>query len=419
MPPTMPADVDLLERLRARPGGPRLLAAAAPGVYLVGGAVRDLMLGERPRELDVVVEMEIEGLLAALGGEAVMHDRFGTATVTVDGATIDLARARRERYPQPGALPEVEPASLAEDLGRRDFTVNALAVALAGPGAGEVCGVEHAVEDLGAGRLRTLHERSFIDDPTRLWRLARYRARLRFAIEAQTAQLAAVAVAQGALATVSGARLGAELRLALAEPEPLATLAEADGLGLLGALHPRLRFEAPLACRALELLGVGDRPDLLALAALALPLAPQADGDRSEIGQRAEIAALLDRLEFTAAERDRVAAACAAVPHLIDELPRAASPSRLRALAQAIPPEGIALAGAVSEQAAGAARRWLAEVRHVRLLITGADLLAAGVPQGPEVGRRLEAALSAKLDGALAERGGDREAELAAALGVP
>ncbi|MFI5005725.1 MAG: hypothetical protein ACHQE6_12010, partial [Solirubrobacterales bacterium] len=151
------------------------------------------------------------------------------------------------------------------------------------------------------------------------------------------------------------------------------------------------------------------RPDLLLLAALALPLALRAQGD-----PRGEVAALLDRLEFPAAERDRVAAAAAAVPRLVEELPRAATLSRLRALALPVPPEGVALAGAVSEPAAPAARRWLEEVRHMRLQITGEDLLAAGVPQGPEIGRRLEDTLRMRLDGELPD---EREAQLRAALG--
>ncbi len=424
---------DLLDALRCHPGGEALLAVATNDVHLVGGAVRDLLRGAAPRELDVVVESVdsplgaaaarlADALAARLGvsGGAVGHERFGTVLLGWPGGSIDIATARRERYSAPGALPEVEPASLAEDLRRRDFTVNALAVGLGGTQRGEMTAVEHAREDLAAGLLRVLHERSFRDDPTRLWRLARYRARLGFAVEEGTAALAAAAVAQGALATVSGARLGAELRLALAESDPLAALAEADRLGLLGALHPRLRFEAPLARRALALVGGGGPADgdsggLLLLAALALPLALRADGG---VGghPNSEIVALLDRLELTAGERDRVAAACAAVPSLIDELPRAHSASQLRTLALSVPPEGVALAGAVSEPAAPGARRWLAEVRHVRLCITGADLLAAGVPEGPEVGRRLEAALCAKLDGALPGQADDRAAELAVAL---
>jgi tRNA nucleotidyltransferase (CCA-adding enzyme) len=439
----MEREEDLLERLRSLPGGVELLAVAPPGSFLVGGAVRDLLLGRRPRELDVVVEGEDSpfgrvaaslagGLASRLGtlAETNEHERFGTAIVEWNTGRVDVATARRERYASPGALPEVERAPLVEDLGRRDFTVNALALALGGERPGELQGAPHALEDLRAGRLRVLHERSFLDDPTRLWRLARYSARLGFAVEEGTARLAAAAVAHGAPGTVSGARVGAELRLALAEPDPLASLAKLDRLGLLGALHPRLRFEAPLVRRALELLptvGGGrdggaresacaeSRPDLLLLAALALPLALRADGGVGGHPQP-EIAALLDRLEFPASERDRVAAGAAAVPGLIDELPRAATPSQLRAIALSVPPEGVALSGAVSESAASAARRWLEEVRHVRLSITGADLLAAGVPQGPEVGRRLEAVLHAKLDGELAD---GREAELAAALGLP
>jgi tRNA nucleotidyltransferase (CCA-adding enzyme) len=410
--------MDLLERLRVQPGGARLLELAPPGAFLVGGAVRDLLLDRSPRELDVVVEGDAQALAAALGAgversgvepAVVGHPRFGTAVVELEGGVrIDVAAARRERYPAPGALPEVEPAPLAEDLLRRDFTVNTIAMALDGERPGELRAAPDALKDLRARRLRVLHELSFLDDPTRLLRLARYRARLGFAVEDGTAQLAAAAVGAGALATVSGARIGAELRLALAEPDPLGTLTELDRLGVMGALHPRLRLESGLARRALELLPGDGRPDLLLLATLALALVLRADGD-----SRAEIAALLDRLEFPAADRDRVVAAAAAVPRLIDELPAATRPSRLRAAALRAPMEGIALAGAVSEPVAAPARRWLDNVRHVRLEITGDDLLAAGIRPGPAIGSRLEAALGRRLDGELDD---GREAELAAAL---
>ena len=135
---------------------------------------------------------------------------------------IDLARARRERYLRPGALPEVEPASLDEDLRRRDVTVNAMALGL----DGELITVPGAVEDLAGGILRVLHDRSFADDPTRLWRVARYAARLGFAVEPRTRALAHAADPS----TVSGDRLGAELRLALREPDPPAALRAARDL---------------------------------------------------------------------------------------------------------------------------------------------------------------------------------------------
>lgn len=408
-------------RVRELPGGRELtdLARGRADVALVGGAVRDLTLGRTPRELDVVVDgddpafrpafllaRELAARLDAPAG-ANEHERFGTALVVCDGARVDIASARRERYAAPGALPEVEPATLAEDLLRRDFTVNAIAVTLDATRPGEVHAPPGALEDLRAGRLRVLHDASFLDDPTRLLRLARYAARLGFDIEPHTAALASRAVASRALDTVSGARIGAELRLALGESDTIGALAAMDELGLISALHPRLRFDRGALERSLALLPEDGRPDLLAMAALTLPLALRADDDR------AEILALLDRLEFTAPARDRIVAAAIAVPRLADALPAAARPSLLYAAVEGISPEGIALAGGVSKTAAVPARRWLAELRGVRLLITGEDLLAAGVPEGPEIGRCLDVALRRKLDGELAE---DREAELAAAL---
>src|SRR3954451_10125062 len=209
-------------------GGARggLLAVAAldgeDAVSVVGGAVRDVLLGLTPHELDFVVEGDAVAVARRaaerLGGRVTVHERFGTATVEASDATFDLAGSRRERYERPGALPDVElGASLPEDLARRDFTVNAIALHLAD---GELIYHDGACEDLEAGVLRVLHDGSFRDDPTRLLRLARYAARLAFSAEPRTDQLAAEAVAGGALDTVTGARLGAELGLLLGEPEP-------------------------------------------------------------------------------------------------------------------------------------------------------------------------------------------------------
>jgi tRNA nucleotidyltransferase (CCA-adding enzyme) len=411
----------VLERVRELPGGRELidLARGRTDVELVGGAVRDLMLGRDPRELDVVVgggesspspaflfARELAARLHALA-QTNEHERFGTALVTWEDTRVDIASARRERYAAPGALPEVEPATLDEDLLRRDFTINAIAIKLDGTRPGEVHAPPGALEDLRAGRLRVLHGASFLDDPTRLLRLARYAARLNFQIEPHTAALASQAVASHALDTISGARIGAELRLALSEPDATGTLAAMDELGLLRAMHPRLCCDRATIERSIALLPADGRQDLLTMAALTLPLALRADDTH------AEIAALLNRLEFTAPDRDRIVATATAVPRLTDALSTALRPSQLRASVDGVPPEGVALAGGVSELAAGPARRWLAELRGVSLLITGEDLLAAGVPEGPEVGRRLDAALRSKLDGELPD---GRDAELTAAL---
>jgi tRNA nucleotidyltransferase (CCA-adding enzyme) len=409
----MPARTDdLVPRLRSLPGaGPVVEALAAePGIWAVGGAVRDLLLERAPREVDLVV---VGDAVAAarraadrLGGEIVAHERFGTATVRAAGAQADLASARRERYAHPGALPEVElGATLEEDLARRDFSVNAIAVELA---RGRPAAADGALADLAARRLRVLHERSFLDDPTRLLRLARYAARLGFSAERGTARLAAAAVRDGALATVTGPRLGAELRLLAAEPQPAALQALAEhGLGA-AVLAPGFAVDPTLVERALASCPLDARDDLLALAAACVGIG------------RGELAARLDVLGWPATERDVVVVAASRARTLARELaePARAAPSRLWALLRREPAEAVALAGALAagagkegEVAASRAERWLRELRHVRLEIGGDDLLAAGV-SGPPVGTALEAALAAALDG----HAPDRDAQLAAAL---
>lgn len=418
--PRRPVGADGAEVLRAlarQPGGSQLqlIGREREDVALVGGAVRDLLLGRAPRELDVVVARDAAALARelalVLGANITLHGRFGTAVVEWEAGRVDVAERRGESYATPGALPDIHAGGTEEDLRRRDFTVNAIAVALGGPRRGELDSAEHALEDLAAGRLRVLHERSFIDDPTRLLRLARYRARLGFAVEAHTAELAAEAVAAGALASVSRARIGAELRLSLAEQDPLAALMGLGELGVLAAIDPSLSLDERLACRALELLPSEGRADLLLMASLLLAQAEQPGADRERT-----MFELLDGLEFSAAERERIMrSALVAVP-LVGELTSAVRPSQLHEALSARPLEAVALAGAMSEEgSAGAAtaRRWLGELRHVRLSITGDDLLAAGVQAGPELGRRLDAALARKLDGELAD---GAQAELDAAL---
>jgi len=386
---------DLLERVRALPCGRRLLeaAAAAGGIHLTGGGVRDLLLGREPRELDVVVEGDVTGLATRLGDVDAVHERFGTATVRAGDCRWDLAAARSETYARAGALPDVRAAGIEEDLLRRDVTVNAFALDLR---TGALRAVEHAREDLEAGRLRVLHDASFVDDPTRLWRIARYAARLGFELEPRTARLVAHAVAAGALETVSRARIGNELRLALREPDPPAALEVAVALGLAPWLAPdRQRTTAALALLPCD----EGRADLVVLAA-------SLDGGAGDTDR------VLAELEFTAAERELLHA-CLQADALAEAAAMASRASELARLLRGVPVEALAIAGAAG--AAATVSRWLHEVRSVRLAITGDDLIAAGVPEGPEIGRRLETTLDRRLDGEL-EAG--RDAELSAALEV-
>jgi tRNA nucleotidyltransferase (CCA-adding enzyme) len=217
-----------------------------PHVYLVGGAVRDELLGRTPKELDFVVEGDAIAVARRaaqrLDAQLTVHERFGTATVRTATDAFDLTSARTETYERPGALPTVRlGATIEQDLARRDFTVNAIARALDGrevawPGAHE---------DLRAGTLRVLHDRSFVDDPTRMLRLVRYAHRLGFAPDPHTAALVDV----GLLATVSQERVDREIRLLLAESPHL--LAEYGPLA-----------RTPEITAAIELHGTLDVPDV-------------------------------------------------------------------------------------------------------------------------------------------------------------
>ena len=299
-----------------------------------------------------------------------------TASVRIGDCRVDVAIARAERYPSPGALPEVWPAPMEDDLARRDFTVNAIAVDLVD---GTMRAAPHALEDLRDGVLRVLHDRSFLDDPTRLWRLARYRARLGFAIEDHTRELAREAMKAGALDTVSGTRIGNELRLALGEPDPVATLQAVAELGLAPWLDPdRARIE-----RALEILPEDGDGALTVLAAAAREPLPELGLTAPEI-RAARKARAPRRARSVAVRGGAGVRRCA---RRGDRRHRHAG--------------GGALAADRPPPSPGDHRRRPPGGRH---------------PAGPELGRRLRTAREALLDGHV---GDDAEAQLDVALAWP
>ncbi len=369
MPRPGPLEIDLKAAVESTiPELPRLLEAAdRVSLFLVGGAVRDLLLGRDPVGLDVAVEGDALAVARRLDADALEHERFLTAATRLGDAQLDLTSTRTETYPQPGALPVVEPASLEQDLARRDFTINAMAIPL--QGEAELLDPHAGRADLEQRLLRVLHERSFVDDPTRALRAARYAGRLDFQLEPRTEEL----IHGADLGRVSEDRRAAELlRIAL---EPSA------GRGLLlaarwGLVRPRPGAEELLP-RVEELLAQEAWSDFVARPRTLLVAA------LGPIGRERELAA--------------------ASPQ---------RPSEAVALAATSRPEALLLARAMGAE-------WLDDYlrdwRQVALEIDGADLIAAGVPQGPAVGLGLGEALRRKLDGEIEGRDEELRAALQAA----
>jgi tRNA nucleotidyltransferase (CCA-adding enzyme) len=398
---------ELAERVRALPGMDRLMPAldGLPPAFLVGGGVRDLLLGRRTVDVDVAIEGDARAaareLAERLGGEAKEHERFGTATVRAADLAVDLAATRRETYREPGALPEVELAGLAEDLGRRDFTINAMALDLNGASVGKLEDPHGGRADLDAKMIRVLHGGSFVDDPTRLLRALRYEARFGFRMDEQTERLAREAAAGAGFSTVSGARVRDELLDLLNEDEVAAAVERMHELGLDRALDPSLEADPDLV--ASTLLACGDTGADRALAGLAalVSSAPEALRD------------WVEELHIGRQHADAVMRAAAKGPQLASTLRNELTPSAVHAVLSCEPPEALAMA--LARGAPGdPVLRYLADLKGVRLEITGHDLLEAGVPESPELGRALEETLRRKLDGEVS----GRDDELALALAI-
>lgn len=376
-------------------------------VYLVGGFVRDLLLDRENRDLDLVVEGDGLGFAALLseelGGRVRTHPVFLTAVVVdPEGFHIDIATARSEFYRTPAALPEVQTSALRQDLYRRDFTINTLAIRL-GPGTvPELIDYFGGRHDLKEKTLRVLHSLSFIDDPTRVLRAVRLELRLGFHISSETLRLVEVALDEGIFDHLSGSRLRDELVMLLDDPglalRGIERLAELD---LLRVLHPGISWgdesrERLRGARAAwdwyHLEGLTDPPvRVWRLHLMAL------SGDLEE----PELERLADRLMLAGEDRrllvsypGRLEGARKAL-EAPDLLPHQA----LEALEPLQGEELLLLMSGENDTVRTWVRRHLSELRPFELAIRGADLVAAGVPPGPRIGEALKATKRARLDG--------------------
>ncbi|MBM4384609.1 MAG: CCA tRNA nucleotidyltransferase [Deltaproteobacteria bacterium] len=385
-------------------------------LYLVGGPVRDLMLGRALRDADLTVTNpggaavgEQTAALAheaALAGDRVtLHARFGTVRIDLAGGeSIDLATVRRESYAAPGALPDIEPGTLEEDLRRRDFTLNALALPL-NPAAGRaLVDPGGGVADLRAGELRVFHAASFRDDPTRALRAARLAARFELRLARESRAALRDALRSGAFGAVSGERFAAELEKLFDEPraggDSPRALALLEAWHVLGALEPGLglpKSALPALRRLAAAADTGAEPSprgwviglMVWFAALQPPLARRA----------------LERLAIRGAVATRIAAFARVREVTLRDLSRARGRGASDALLRALPPEELAALRAWAPAPLRARIDRHASVdRHVALPVGGDDLVALGLA-GPEVGRAIARIRAAVLDREVTTRG--------------
>ncbi len=399
----------LIAKLRALDVLEAVTALAEPyeGVYLVGGTVRDLLLGAPSFDIDLAVEGDAivfaEALAAKLDGTVRTHRKFGTAAVFYgEHGRVDVVTARTESYDAPAALPSVEHAGIHDDLFRRDFTINAMAVSLRADDLGQLVDPFGGRADLEAQRIRVLHPRSFIDDPTRIFRAVRYENRLGFRMDDETVQLAHDSVGTGHVGDLTPARLREELIAMFSEGEVGHTIERIRELGLDEAIHPHLAADTETVELLDRLVALDGEFELgvpawrLGFAVLSRRLPP------------AEVLDWLRSLKLRRRDAELIAAAVTVGPPLAESV-RDADPAQVVALADPFAPDAPLFALALNDLAP--LRDYFRRLRGVRLEVTGTDLAGLGVAESPRVGEILAELRRRKLNGELE----GRDAELDAA----
>ncbi|MCZ7542637.1 MAG: hypothetical protein M5R40_03445 [Anaerolineae bacterium] len=383
------------------------------GLYFVGGFVRDLLL-DLPiaQDIDFVVEGEaialVKQLTAQYGGSIRSHARFGTAKWLLSNGqlketpglppAIDFVTARTEFYEHPSALPTVQHSSIKQDLHRRDFTINTLAIRLAPEPFGQLLDFWGGGRDLREGLIRVLHSLSFVDDPTRMLRAARLEQRLGFLIEARTLEL--IDRALPLLDRVSGARLRHELEAILHEEKPEVVLTRLHRLGVLAQIHPALSADAWLTAAMRALRKARTRPVWPALGGydaewwelpgfILMTFCLSGEDRRSVVRRFRVKRSTADALEMAQALRA--------------QLPELAQPQRPSTLASWLAPFSDAVLVAGWAAAEPTAREQIAHyatrLRDVQPIVDGNDLKALGLKPGPAFRRILDRLRAAWLDG--------------------
>jgi tRNA nucleotidyltransferase (CCA-adding enzyme) len=377
----------------------RLADERGQKLYLVGGVVRDIFLKRPNLDLDLVLEGDAPSLARELAktrnGKVVTHARFGTATFRKDEISLDIVTARSETYSRPGALPNVKPGTISDDLLRRDFTVNAMAVKLGPTRFGELVDPYGGKDDLDRGLIRILHKDSFKDDPTRIWRAIRYEQRLDFKMVRETEQLLRHNLVM--MSEVNGDRLRHELERILEEERPEKAFQRAFELGALQQLLPSLEGNGWLTRRFQSARNLHEQKELDSAIYLAL-LAWRLGND--------DVEAFLERLRFGG----QVSRVLRDIPRIKQSL-SALAVRRIKpsAICRALEPyrHQTIVAASLAADSALVRRRlkgYLSELRFVSPVLTGEDLKSMGVPQGKKLGALLRSLKEANLDGKVKTR---------------
>ncbi len=385
----------------------RLAAARGARAFLVGGMVRDLWRDAEMTSADLDVVVEGDGLAVArelaraLGGSVREHRRFLTASVEAPRTgRIDVTTARSERYESRGALPRVMPAGIDQDLRRRDFTINAMAIELHSGAFG-------LLDPLGGRaalvrrRLRVLHPLSYVEDPTRMFRAARYATRFGFAQDAATARARALALRLVPYAALSGQRLAAELERILAEARAELTLSRLGTDGAFRLLDPRYRFTASTAHLVAELPGA-----LAWVRARGLGVEPVELGALAITGDQPQAiaTAALERLAFAGEPLARLRHALAEGRALVARLRDANAPSARARVLREQAPVVLAWLWLVGDGRTRAVLDWYLGLDRALVALSGDEVVALGVPRGPAVARVLAELRDGRLDGRITDR---------------
>jgi tRNA nucleotidyltransferase (CCA-adding enzyme) len=365
----------------------------ADGISLVGGVVRDILLERAVNDLDVSVagldEQLALDMASSIGGHLKGPSHFNTFKIEVGSTVIDVAMTRQESYSHPGALPEVRPGSVSQDLARRDFTVNAMAIDLSSDNWGELLDSMGGQKDLERGLIRVLHRESFIDDATRMFRAVRYSLRLDFTIENETSGFLQDNLPQ--LNSISGDRIRHEFQRVFEEGDTGRLWQMLSSLGVLEAVFgPLGRRSGPWP----DTIDFAEQPEpLVWLACLAVGLMPR---EAFEFARRLNMDSLWSRVVQDVAGTEAK----------LDDLSSDASRSQIYRLLNEFHPAAL-LGISANHKNSESSRNidlYLRELRSVRTELNGRDLIALGVEEGPAIGTLLTALLEARLDGRVSGR---------------